>query len=90
MLKDTTVIRFRQPDDPLTELAREGARRMLARQNFRVSPLGDGAALRRLMERELPALVMLDVGLPGEDGFALALAARTERARRHHHGHRRL
>src|SRR5260370_40334638 len=33
MLKDTTVVRFRQPDaidDPLTELAREGARRMLA------------------------------------------------------------
>src|ERR1700692_2954491 len=33
MMKDTTVIRFRQPDaidDPLTELAREGARRMLA------------------------------------------------------------
>src|SRR6266403_2860033 len=33
MLKDTTVIRLRQPDaidDPLTELAREGARRMLA------------------------------------------------------------
>src|SRR5438309_10246466 len=32
MLKDTTVIRLRQPDaidDPLTELAREGARRML-------------------------------------------------------------
>ena len=33
MLKDTTVIRLRQPDaidDPLSELAREGARRMLA------------------------------------------------------------
>src|SRR5262245_23453302 len=44
----------------------------LARQNFRISPLGDGAALRRLVERELPALVMLDIGLPGEDGFALA------------------
>jgi DNA-binding response OmpR family regulator len=44
----------------------------LARQNFRVSALGDGAALRRLAERELPALVMLDIGLPGEDGFALA------------------
>src|SRR6516225_26899 len=35
----------------------------LGRQNFRVSALGDGAALRRLVERELPALVMLDVGL---------------------------
>jgi DNA-binding response OmpR family regulator len=44
----------------------------LARQNFRVSALGDGAGLRRLVERELPALVMLDVGLPDEDGFALA------------------
>jgi DNA-binding response OmpR family regulator len=44
----------------------------LAYQNFRVSALGDGTALRRLVEHELPALVMLDVGLPGEDGFALA------------------
>ena len=41
-------------------------------QNFRVSALDSGAALHRLVERELPALVMLDVGLPGEDGFALA------------------
>jgi putative transposase len=33
MLRDTTVVSFRQPDaidDPLTDLAREGARRMLA------------------------------------------------------------
>ena len=33
MSRDTTVIRLRQPDaidDPLTEVAREGARRMLA------------------------------------------------------------
>ena len=33
MPRDTTVIPFRQPDaidDPLTELAREGARRILA------------------------------------------------------------
>ena len=33
MSRDTTVIAFRQPetiDDPLTEIAREGARRMLA------------------------------------------------------------
>jgi DNA-binding response OmpR family regulator len=44
----------------------------LARQNFRVDGVGSGTALRRLVERQLPALVMLDVGLPGEDGFALA------------------
>jgi class 3 adenylate cyclase len=44
----------------------------LAAQNFRVSAVDGGAALHRLVEREVPALVMLDVGLPGEDGFALA------------------
>ena len=51
-------------------------RRMLAeyltRQNFMVTGLADGLALRQFVERGLPALVMLDVGLPGEDGFALA------------------
>ncbi len=44
----------------------------LDKQNFRVSGADGGTALRRLIERELPALVLLDVGLPGEDGFTLA------------------
>jgi class 3 adenylate cyclase len=44
----------------------------LAGQNFRVSAIDGGAALHLLVEREAPALVLLDVGLPGEDGFALA------------------
>lgn len=44
----------------------------LSRQGFRVSGFESGAGLRRLVEREMPALVLLDVGLPGEDGFAVA------------------
>src|SRR5215467_868785 len=44
----------------------------LSKQGFRVSEANGGAALRKIVERELPALVLLDVGLPGEDGFSLA------------------
>jgi DNA-binding response OmpR family regulator len=44
----------------------------LTRQSFRVSGADGGTALRRLCEREMPSLVLLDIGLPGEDGFALA------------------
>jgi two-component system phosphate regulon response regulator OmpR len=44
----------------------------LGKQNFRVSGADGGATLRRLVARELPELVLLDVGMPGEDGFALA------------------
>jgi len=44
----------------------------LAKHNFRVTGVDGGPALRRLVERELPNVVLLDVGLPGEDGFALA------------------
>jgi DNA-binding response OmpR family regulator len=44
----------------------------LNRQNFRVTGVDGGIALRKLFERELPALVLLDVGLPDEDGFTIA------------------
>jgi DNA-binding NtrC family response regulator len=37
----------------------------LTRQNFRVSGADGGTALRKLVERDMPALVLLDVGLPG-------------------------
>lgn len=44
----------------------------LAGHGFRVSQLHSGAALMELMARDAPALVLLDLGLPGEDGFAIA------------------
>lgn len=47
--------------------------RYLGTQGFRVSELQRGAQLMDLMAGDdPPALVMLDLGLPGEDGFAIA------------------
>ncbi len=44
----------------------------LQTHGFRVTQLHSGAALMALMARDAPALVLLDLGLPGEDGFAIA------------------
>ena len=44
----------------------------LAAQGYRVTPLNDGRSLQRLMASDPPTLVLLDLGLPGEDGFAIA------------------
>ncbi len=41
-------------------------------QGFRVSELHAGAALMALMDADPPDLVLLDLGLPGEDGLAIA------------------
>ncbi len=46
--------------------------RYLGAQGFRVSQLQRGAELQALMRDDPPALVLLDLGLPGEDGFAIA------------------
>jgi DNA-binding response OmpR family regulator len=43
----------------------------LSRQGMRVTGVPDGPALRREIVRDVPSMVLLDVGLPGEDGFSL-------------------
>ncbi len=44
----------------------------LSSHGYRVSELHQGSALMELMRRDAPALVLLDLGLPGEDGLAIA------------------
>src|SRR5215510_9700709 len=54
----------------------------LSDNGFRASGVDSGAALRKLVEKDPPALVLLDLRLPGgEDGFALARFLR-ERSRK--------
>jgi two-component system OmpR family response regulator len=44
----------------------------LSAQGFRVSQVHRGSDLLALMVSDPPALVLLDLGLPGEDGFTIA------------------
>ena len=44
----------------------------LTRQGFHVTGAPDGSSLRRALQRDEPDLVLLDLGLPGEDGHSLA------------------
>ncbi|MEO7056417.1 MAG: response regulator transcription factor [Caldimonas sp.] len=44
----------------------------LESRGYRVSQVHTGGALLLLMPADPPALVLLDLGLPGEDGFAIA------------------
>jgi len=39
---------------------------------YRVTQVHNGRSLMALMHADLPALVLLDLGLPGEDGFSIA------------------
>lgn len=45
--------------------------RYFGSHGFRVSTAGDGVHMRRVIDSETVDIVMLDIGLPGEDGFSL-------------------
>lgn len=64
----TTHIAILDDETDITELLA----RYLAGHGFRTTELHRGADLLELMPRDPPALVLLDLGLPGEDGFAIA------------------
>ncbi len=44
----------------------------LKNHGYRVSELHSGAALMSLLQQDPPSVVLLDLGLPGEDGLAIA------------------
>jgi len=44
----------------------------LSTHGYEVALADNGAAMRKELERAAPAVVLLDVGLPGEDGLTLA------------------
>ena len=46
--------------------------RYLSSQGYRVTELRSGSELLAAMSSDTPAIVLLDLGLPGEDGFAIA------------------
>ncbi len=56
-------------DDPAI---RDMLREYLGAHGYEVEAVGDGAALRAALARAVPDIVLLDVGLPGEDGLSLA------------------
>jgi DNA-binding response OmpR family regulator len=55
-------------DEPIV---REVVVRYLKREGFRILEAGDGDRARELIERETPDLIVLDLMLPGTDGFSL-------------------
>jgi signal transduction histidine kinase len=67
------------PQRPLSVLivddnadARESLARLVALRGHRTVCADDGVGALRAFERERPDAVLLDIGLPGEDGFAVA------------------
>lgn len=55
-------------DDPTL---RNRLKKFLEKEGFRATAIGDGQALRALVEEDPPALVLMDLQLPGEDGLSL-------------------
>ena len=72
------------PDGPLVLVVeddgavRRSLERALSLHGFRVRAVGDGLAALSALVQERPALVVLDVGLPGPDGLRITARLRAD------------
>ena len=64
------------------ELNRDALGRLLERRGYTMLQATDGPAALVLAEREGPDLILLDIGLPGMDGHAVAQELRRRAATR--------
>lgn len=66
-------------DNPLNS---DALGRLLTRHGHQVRHAPDGPTALAMVERELPDLILLDIGLPGMDGHTVARALRARHATR--------
>jgi DNA-binding response OmpR family regulator len=70
-LSDTQIL-IVEDDEDIARLVRD----LLVREGFRVETAGDADAMRAVMTRLAPDLVILDLMLPGEDGLTICRSLR--------------
>ena len=80
-LQATLGVRMLVADDSPTVCTVLG--KMLGLEGYRVSGAADGAAAIEMARREQPALIFLDIVMPGMNGFAVLRALRLDQATRH-------
>jgi two-component system, OmpR family, response regulator len=51
---------------------------VLSRHGFEVTTAGNGQQLHHLLEQFIPELIILDVMMPGEDGYQICNALRSD------------
>lgn len=73
-MEKTAVILVIDDDPDVRELVTE----YLQAQDFEVECAADAVAARAAMQRRRPDLVVLDIGLPGEDGLSVARHVRAQ------------
>jgi two-component system phosphate regulon response regulator OmpR len=75
-LNPTRSLRVAVVDDD--SRIRDLLRRYLSQEGFEVLLAEDGLALQRVMSRDLPDLIVLDLMMPGEDGLSICRRLRAK------------